>query len=75
MPERLPVVSGREAARAFENLGWRFARQRASHMIYVRDGNEASLSIPDHRELGKAALRKLIRLAGITVDEFVAAHG
>jgi hypothetical protein len=29
-----------------------------------------SLSIPDHRELAPGTLRKLIRLAGMTVDEF-----
>jgi hypothetical protein len=29
-----------------------------------------SLSIPDHRELAPGTLRKLIRLAGMTIDEF-----
>ena len=73
MPERLPVVSGSETARAFESLGWRFARQRSSHLIYVRAGRDVSLSIPDHREVAKGTLRKLIRIAEITVEEFVAA--
>jgi predicted RNA binding protein YcfA (HicA-like mRNA interferase family) len=67
----LPVVSGQQARRAFEKLGWRFARQTASHMILTKAGSWASLSVPDHRELDRGTLRKLIRLAGITVDEFV----
>ncbi len=69
----LPVVSGREAVKVFEALGWELARQRASHMILVRDGDIETLSVPDHREVAKGTLRSLIRSAGVTVDEFLAA--
>ena len=67
----LPVVSGRDAVRMFESLGWEFVRQSGSHMILVRPGDIVSLSIPDHRELAKGTLRSLIRSAGLTVQEFV----
>ena len=73
MAERLPVISGREAARAFQSLGWRFMRQHGSHMILAREGSEATLSVPDHRELAKGTLRGLIRKAEITVEQFIAA--
>jgi predicted RNA binding protein YcfA (HicA-like mRNA interferase family) len=53
-------------------MGWQFVRQVGSHMILTKAGSWASLSVPDHRELDRGTLRKLIRLAGITVDEFVA---
>jgi predicted RNA binding protein YcfA (HicA-like mRNA interferase family) len=66
----LPVLSGRKAVRAFEKLGWQIARQRGSHIIMVKDGEIATLSIPDHKEVAKGTLRSLIRSAGITVDEF-----
>ena len=69
----LPVLSGRKAVRVFENLGWQTARQRGSHIIMVKDGEIATLSIPDHKEIAKGTLRSLIRTAGITVDEFIAA--
>jgi predicted RNA binding protein YcfA (HicA-like mRNA interferase family) len=46
----LPVVSGREARRAFEKAGWTFNRPRASHMILVKAGVLVNLSVPDHRE-------------------------
>jgi predicted RNA binding protein YcfA (HicA-like mRNA interferase family) len=39
----------------------------------VKDSEIASLSVPDHDEVAKGTLRSLIRQAGITVDEFVAA--
>jgi len=69
----LPVASGREARRAFERCGWLFRRQHGSHMILTKDGSLVSLSIPDHRELAPGTLRKLIRLAGLSVEEFIAA--
>jgi predicted RNA binding protein YcfA (HicA-like mRNA interferase family) len=66
----LPVLSGRKAVRAFEKLGWQIARQRGSHIIMVKDGENVTLSIPDYKEVAKGTLRSLIRAAGITVDEF-----
>jgi len=71
MGRPLPVVSGRDARRAFEKAGWRFNRQRGSHMILIRDGVAVNLSIPDHRELDRGLLRGLIRDASMTVDESV----
>ena len=70
---RLPILSGRDAVRAFESLGWEFVRQSGSHMILVREGENVTLSIPDHREVAKGTLRGLIRSAGLTVVEFVEA--
>ena len=66
----LPVVSGRKVVRAFEKLGWQVARQRGSHIIIVKEGEVATLSIPDHKEVARGTLRSLIRCAGLTVEEF-----
>lgn len=66
----LPVLSGRKAVRAFEKLGWQVARQRGSHIILVKVGENVTLSIPDHKEVAKGTLRSLVRAAGITMDEF-----
>lgn len=70
MPQ-LPVISGRDARRAFERDGWRFDRQRESHMILVKDGVRVNLSVPDHRELDRGLLRSLIRDSGLDVDTFL----
>ncbi len=69
---RLPVVSGAEAVRVFEQAGWQKRRQRGSHVVMLREGSNASLSVPQHRELSPGTLRSLIRAAGMTVEEFVA---
>jgi predicted RNA binding protein YcfA (HicA-like mRNA interferase family) len=66
----LPVVSGRDAGKAFAKRGFVYDHHSGSHMIhYHSDGRH--LSIPDHRELDRGLLRKLICHAGITVEEFV----
>lgn len=67
----LPALSGREVVRAFTKDGWQLARQRGSHMILVKTGHMATLSVPDHREVAKGTLRSLIRVSDLTVDEFV----
>ena len=69
---KLPRVSGADAVRAFERAGWHLDRQRGSHAILLKPGAEASLSVPQHREVAPGTLRSLIRHAGMTVDEFVA---
>ena len=71
MPD-LPTLSGREVVRAFTKDGWQMVRQRGSHMILVKSGQIATLSVPDHREIAKGTLRSLIRSSGLTVDEFAA---
>jgi predicted RNA binding protein YcfA (HicA-like mRNA interferase family) len=67
----LPRISGREAVKAFAQLGYEVDRQRGSH-IMLRHARPPfrRLVIPDHREIAKGTLRALIREAGITVDEF-----
>ena len=54
---RLPVVSGREAVKKFERLGYKIVRQRGSHIRLIH-------------ELGRGLLRKLLRDARTTAEEF-----
>jgi predicted RNA binding protein YcfA (HicA-like mRNA interferase family) len=70
---KLPSVSSRKVVKAFRTFGWEVARQESSHIIMVKEGHPATLSIPDHDPVAKGTLRGLIRAAGLTVDEFVAA--
>jgi predicted RNA binding protein YcfA (HicA-like mRNA interferase family) len=72
---RLPDLSGREVVRVFESLGWEKARQSSSHIILVREGHQATLSVPDHKEVAVGTLRSLIRAAGWTVEAFTEAAG
>ena len=69
----LPVVSGREVVKALEGSGWTVVRQSSSHIIMTHPDHIVTLSVPDHKEVAKGTLRGLIRTAGLTVAEFVAA--
>jgi predicted RNA binding protein YcfA (HicA-like mRNA interferase family) len=68
----LPSVSGERAVRVFQKAGWNKDRQRGSHVIPIKPGYAASLSVPQHREMAPGTLRALIRAAGMSVEEFVA---
>lgn len=69
---KLPVVSGKDAVRAFSKLHYQLDHQTGSHMVLRQDRAPfRRLTIPNHKEIAKGTLRSLIREAGLTVDEFV----
>jgi len=69
----IPTLSGREVVRVFQSHGWTVARQRGSHIILTKEGHMATLSVPDHREVARGTLRSLVRAAGLTMEQFLAA--
>lgn len=73
----LPVVSGREAIRALERLGFQVLpnRGKGDHVVLWNASLRRPLIVPDHKELDRGTLRAIIRQAGVTVDQFVAAMG
>jgi len=68
---RLPRISGAEAVRAFERLGFHVARQKGSHIIMRRGAS--GCVVPNHRELKTGTLAGALRQAGVSVEEFLAA--
>lgn len=69
----VPLLSGRDMVKVFGAFGWQVARQNGSHIVLVKEGHPATLSVPDHKEVARGTLRNLIRDAGLTVGEFVSA--
>ena len=67
---KLPRISGREAVRALEKLGFYVKRQHGSHIILRRDDPFAQTVVPDHKELDRGTLRAILRQTDISVDEF-----
>lgn len=70
---KLPVISGQECVNALAKAGFEVARQKGSHMILRRDDPPPAQTIPVplHKTLKPGTLRGIIRLAGLTVDEFL----
>ena len=65
----LPRVSGAQAIRALEKLGFVIARQRGSHVVLRRGAN--GCVVPNHRELKTGTLSGVLKQAGITAEEFI----
>ena len=70
MSPSIRLCSGIEVVRKLRRVGWTVARQRGSHVMMVKSGYDYTLSIPQHDELGIGLLRKLVRQANLSVDEF-----
>jgi predicted RNA binding protein YcfA (HicA-like mRNA interferase family) len=62
-------ISGAEALKALERLGFSITRQAGSHVRMAR-GNRR-VTVPMHRELVVGTLQSMLRQAGISVEEFV----
>ncbi len=69
----LPRISGREAIRALEKLGFVVKRQRGSHVV-LRRGSVGCV-VPDHKELKTGTLSGVLKQAGISVEDFLIALG
>lgn len=69
--QKVPLLSGREVVKVFRRLGWYVARQRGSHIILVKEGHIATLSVPDHHEVARGTLRSLIARVDLTIEKFL----
>ena len=69
--KKIPLLSGQEVVKIFKRLGWEVVRHRGSHIILVKEGSIATLSVPNHHEVARGTLRPLIARVGLSVDEFL----
>ena len=67
---RLRLCSGAEAVKKFQRAGWIIARRKGSHVMLIKSDYAYTLSIPQHKELGLGILKKLIKQAQLTEEEF-----
>jgi len=60
-------VSGGELARPLEKDGWKLARIRGSHHVYIKEGRIDRISIPIHgnKPLKVGLLRHFLKVAGL----------
>lgn len=68
-----PKVSGKEAVRALERLGFFQIRQQGSHVVLKKQmpNGEIGCVVPMHRELASGTLRSILKQAKIDLDEFI----
>ncbi|MDP3086134.1 MAG: type II toxin-antitoxin system HicA family toxin [Rubrivivax sp.] len=68
---KLPRISGAEALKALQKLGFEKVRQSGSHVI-ARRGSKGCV-IPMHAELKIGTLAGLLRQADVSPEEFMEA--
>ena len=68
---KVPRVSGAEAIRSLQRLGFEKIRQNGSHVV-MRRGNNGCV-VPMHPELKTGTLAGLLRQAEVSIDEFIEA--
>jgi predicted RNA binding protein YcfA (HicA-like mRNA interferase family) len=70
---KLKRVSGDEAIRALEKLGFIRVRQPGGHVVLRKETDEGVIGcvVPIHKELAIGTLRGILRQAQVTPDEFM----
>jgi predicted RNA binding protein YcfA (HicA-like mRNA interferase family) len=67
---RLPILSGRAIVKALAKLGYEQVRERGSH-IRVACPGKISITVPDYKVVGRGLLRKILRDAELSVEDFM----
>lgn len=68
----LKRVSGKDAIRALERLGFVQTRQRESHVVLKKIPRaETGCVVPLHRELAVGTLRGILKQAGVSIEDFI----
>ena len=75
MPPKLPRISGEEAIRVLQRLGFVAVRQHGSHVVLKKqDANskeEITCVVPVHPELAIGTLRGILRQARVTPEKLM----
>ena len=61
-------ISGAEALRALERLGFSVIRQTGSHVRLAQ--GDRRVTVPMHRHLVVGTLQSILRQAGVNLDDF-----
>ena len=67
---KLSVVSGKEVIKALQKIGYYETRQKGSH-IRLNCLDKRPITVPNHKVISRGLLKKIIRDAEISVDEFL----
>ncbi|MFH1071799.1 MAG: type II toxin-antitoxin system HicA family toxin [Nanoarchaeota archaeon] len=69
---KLPIISGLEVIKRLKKAGFVATRQKGSHVRlekYSR-GSYIKLTVPLHDEMKKGTLSRIIKDAGLSLEEF-----
>lgn len=69
----LPLLAGRVIVRVLMRTGYAIIRQRGSH-IRLTHPLKPPVTVPNHKVIGRGLLRKILRDARLSEDEFLRLH-
>jgi predicted RNA binding protein YcfA (HicA-like mRNA interferase family) len=71
---KLKIISGEEAIKKLENLGFQRVRQRGSHVVLKKKTAEGDIGcvVPLHKELAIGTLHGILKQAKLSIEEFIA---
>ena len=67
---KLPILSGKEIIRILEKTGYQKSHQTGSHIRLYCFGRK-SITVPNHKTIGRGLLRKIIRDTRLSLEEFL----
>jgi predicted RNA binding protein YcfA (HicA-like mRNA interferase family) len=70
---KLSIISGEEAIRKLERLGFQKVRQRGSHIVLKKKTPEGDIGcvVPLHKELATGTLHGILKQAKLSIEEFI----
>ena len=68
---KLPRLSATDVVKALTRVGYKFDRQRGSHIILVNEEKHKIAVVPNRKELPRGTLHAIITQSGLTVDDFL----
>ena len=69
MPSKYPVLKPSEIIRVLEKYGFKFVKQKGSHIKYSNGWK--IVIIPNHSEIAKGTLKSILKQANIDLDDFL----
>ena len=73
MSDKLPVVGRKEFVQFLEDHGFKYDRQRGSHVILTKKGVGRPIVVPDTKELRTTVIMRDLKTANITRKTFIEA--
>jgi predicted RNA binding protein YcfA (HicA-like mRNA interferase family) len=67
---RVPILLGSAIVKALANVGYCEVRQRGSH-IRPSCAGKRSITVPDHKVVGRGLLKKILRDAELSAKDFM----
>jgi predicted RNA binding protein YcfA (HicA-like mRNA interferase family) len=70
---KLPALTGNTVISVLENAGFQVIRQKGSHVRMIHaDGRVVTIPVHAGKTIGRGLLRKILRDAELTREEFIA---